>query len=276
MPDLYAVFGNPIAHSRSPWIHAAFAEALGEAMRYEARQAPLEGFSAAARAFFAAGGKGCNVTLPFKEEAFRLADTLTARARAAGAANTLKAEEGGLLGDNTDGAGLIRDLESNLAFVISGRRVLLLGAGGAARGVILPLLMRSPASLVVANRGADKAARLVEEITAFYPGGASFSGGGLDGISGAFDLVINATSASLAGEPLPLPQGVFAPGSLAYDMMYGEAETSFLRQARALGAARGADGLGMLIEQAAESFFLWRGRRPETAPLLRARIFRAD
>ncbi|MCL2075180.1 MAG: shikimate dehydrogenase [Betaproteobacteria bacterium] len=262
MTDLYAVFGNPIAHSKSPYIHTAFASETGEDLRYEARLAPLDGFSKAARQFFAIGGKGCNITVPFKEEAFSLADELTPRARKAGAVNTLKAEAGRLLGDNTDGAGLLADIEQNLAFPVAGRRVLLLGAGGAARGALPALLARQPLCLVIANRGASRAVSLAE----MFQG---VKGMGFADLGGSFDLIINATSASLAGEALPLPTGIFAPGSLAYDMMYGD--TPFLAQARAAGAGMRAHGLGMLIEQAAEAFFFWRGKRPRT-DLLRQKM----
>lgn len=267
MTSLYAVFGNPIAHSRSPRIHTAFATQTGQDLRYEARLAPLDGFADAVQQFMAEGGQGANVTVPFKEEAFRLCDSLSSRARLAGAVNTLSLENGRIRGDNTDGAGLVRDIESNLGFALAGRRILLLGAGGAARGAILPLLERQPASLTVANRSPAKAEALITEFAAESPlplQGSSFAG--LDGQS--FDLIINATSASLGGEALPLPNGLYAPGALAYDMMYGKGETPFLAQARTSGATRLSDGLGMLVEQAAEAFLIWRGIRPETGPLL--------
>ena len=268
MTDRYAVFGNPIAHSKSPRIHALFARQTGQDMAYEALLAPLDGFAATVRAFAAGGGHGANVTVPFKEEAFRLATRLTARAQAAGAVNTLAFRPDGILGDNTDGAGLVRDLEANLGVAIKGRRVLLLGAGGAARGTLLPLLERRPAELFVANRTADKAARLAAEFAPLAPADAVRpQGGGFDDLAGgSFDLVVNATSAGLAAQAVPLPAGVFAPGSLAYEMLYGR-ETPFMAQARSDGA-RVADGLGMLVEQAAEAFALWRGLRPDTAPAL--------
>ncbi len=259
MPDRYAVFGNPVAHSQSPRIHALFAAQTGQDMSYEARLAPLDGFAAAVHAFAAAGGKGANVTVPFKEEAFRLATELTPRARAAGAVNTLSFVDGVLAGDNTDGAGLVRDLKANLGCGLAGQRILLLGAGGAARGVILPLLEEHPVSLTIANRTAEKAARLAAVF--------KVEGGGFDRLAGrSFDLVINATSAGLAAAALPLPATIFAPGSLAYEMLYGRA-TPFMAQARAAGC-RVADGLGMLVEQAAEAFHVWRGVRPATAPVL--------
>lgn len=266
MTDLYAVFGNPVHHSKSPDIHTAFALETGEDLRYEARLAPLDGFSGVVRRFFAEGGKGCNITVPFKEEAFRLADELTPRSRLAQAVNTLKAEGGRLAGDNTDGAGLLADIERNLAFPVANRRVLLLGAGGAARGALPVLLQQKPACLVVANRTAGRAVMLADMFRAegegTIPQGMGFAD--LSDLAGSFDLIINATSASLTQEALPLPAKVFAPGCLAYDMMYGKEETPFLAQARAAGVETRAHGLGMLIEQAAEAFFFWRGKRPRT------------
>jgi shikimate dehydrogenase len=269
MTDRYAVFGNPVAHSKSPYIHALFARERGQAIAYEAILVPRDGFAAAVRTFAAAGGRGANVTLPFKEEAFALATTLSERARAAGAVNTLSFGAGGIAGDNTDGAGLVRDLKSNLGCEPAGKRVLLLGAGGAARGAMLPLLDEAPAELFVANRTADKAERLAAEF-ASRGGAVRPAGGGFEALAGRrFDLVVNATSAGLADAPLPLPAGLFAPDSVAYEMLYGR-ETPFMAQARAGGAARVADGLGMLVEQAAEAFFVWRGVRPQTAPALAA------
>jgi shikimate dehydrogenase len=258
--DRYAVFGNPVAHSRSPRIHALFAAQTGQQMVYEALLAPVGGFAEAMSAFATAGGRGANVTVPFKEEAFRLATELTARARAAGAVNTLSFAGPVIRGDNTDGAGLVRDIVANLGFPIQEKRLLLLGAGGAARGVILPLLDQAPARLVVANRTETKARQLVAD----FPG---IAGCGLNGLDGQqFDLVINATSAGLHGTALPLADGVFGPDCLAYDMVYGR-RTPFMAQASAAGALV-ADGLGMLVEQAAEAFFVWRGIRPDTAPVL--------
>lgn len=265
MSDLYAVFGNPIAHSKSPLIHAAFARSTGQDLIYEARLAPVDGFAAAVAEFVAAGGRGANVTVPFKEEAFRLCDELSPRAARAGAVNTLRFEKCRVFGDNTDGAGLVADIEGNLAFPLPGKRVLLLGAGGAARGVIEPLLAARPAALAIANRSADKA----EALAALFADMAAVDAGDFAKMAGrSFDLVINATSASLSGNVLPLPEGLFAPGALAYDMMYGKGETPFLRQAREQAAAQLADGLGMLVGQAAEAFAVWRGVRPATAPVL--------
>lgn len=272
--DRYAVIGNPIAHSKSPQIHAAFARQTGEALSYEALLGPLDGFAATVAAFRAAGGRGMNVTVPFKLEAHALADRLTPRAAAAGAVNTLAFGDD-ILGDNTDGAGLVRDITANLGCAIAGRRVLLLGAGGAARGALLPLLAAAPAALTIANRTEAKAADLAAGFRAQQPD-AALDACGFAALAGRrFDLVINATAASLADQAPPLPPGLYADGALAYDMMYGRGDTPFLAAARADGAARLADGLGMLVEQAAESFLLWRGLRPDTAPVLadlRARL----
>lgn len=262
MTDRYAVFGNPIAHSKSPLIHAAFARQTGQDLRYEALLAPLDGFRAALLAFRDAGGAGANVTVPFKEQAHALATRLTPRAEAAGAVNTLKFEGDEMLGDNTDGIGLVRDLVDNLGIVLARRHILLMGAGGAARGVVLPLLEQGPASLFIVNRTADKARELVARFA-----DPALAGGGYDALaSKQFDVVINATAAGLAGDLPPLPDTVFAPGAWAYELMYGK-DTPFLAFARGAGA-RTADGLGMLVEQAAEAFYLWRGVRPATAPVI--------
>ena len=265
MSDRYGVFGHPVAHSKSPAIHAAFAAQCGHDLSYEAILAPLDGFADSLCAFVAAGGRGANVTVPFKEEACRLATRLTPRAAQAGAVNTLAFDSSGMLGDNTDGAGLLRDLSNNLGCRITGQRLLLLGAGGAARGVVGPLLEARPAALVIANRTAARAADLAER----FAGRGPLRACGYPDLAGeSFDLVINATSASLGGETPCLPERVFASGSLAYDMMYGRGETPFLLLARAQGAARLADGLGMLVEQAAEAFRFWRGVLPDSAPVL--------
>lgn len=274
MTDRYAVFGNPVGHSQSPRIHALFAEQTGQDISYEAILAERDGFAAAVATFIAAGpgpARGANVTVPFKEDAFRLATRRTERAEAAGAVNTLGFEAGAIIGDNTDGAGLVRDLKHNLGCDPGGRRILLLGAGGAARGAILPLLLEHPAELVIANRTEATAARLATEF-ARLPGCAIAvkpEGTGLGGLGGrAFDLVINATSAGLSGAALSLPRSIFAPRCVAYEMVYGR-DTHFMVQARDAGC-RVADGLGMLVEQAAEAFFVWRGVRPQTAPVLAA------
>lgn len=265
MTDLYAVIGNPVAQSKSPRIHAEFGRRLGQDLRYEAILAPRDGFAAAVAAFRAAGGKGLNVTVPFKLEAFALATARTERAEQAGAVNTLKFDGASALGDNTDGAGLVGDIEGRLGFAIQGKRVLLMGAGGAARGVVLPILDAEPASLAIANRTVAKACALERRFAGF---GAVEAGDYARLAGRQFDLVINATSASLAGDLPPLPPGVFAPDSLAYDMVYGNAPTRFLSYAREQGAATVADGLGMLLAQAAESFWLWRGVRPDIGPVL--------
>ena len=260
MPDRYAVIGNPVSHSKSPWIHARFARALGEDIEYGAIEAPPQGFVAAVEKFRAAGGKGLNVTLPFKGEAFRYCAGTSARAAAAQAVNTLLLERGAPFGDNTDGVGLVRDLTVNLQRSLRGAQVLLLGAGGAAQGVLGPLAQEAPAAIVIANRTLPRAAALAARV----PGAFAC---GFDGLAGrGFDLVVNATSAGLSGELPPLPRGLFLPGALAYDMVYGR-DTEFLAMARAAGVAA-RDGTGMLVEQAAESFLLWRGRRPETRAVL--------
>ncbi len=265
MTDLYCVFGNPIAHSKSPAIHAAFAAQTGENLRYEARLAAVDGFLGAISALVADGGRGANVTVPFKEEAFRRCDQLSERAARAGAVNTLTFAGGRIAGDNTDGAGLVRDISVNLGCTLAGRRILLLGAGGASRGVIAPLLAGSPAALSIANRSADKARQLAQVFSDL----ARINGGAFGELAGqSFDIVINATSASLSGDSLLLPDGLFASGCLAYDLMYRNGETPFLTQARLAGAAYCADGLGMLVEQAAEAFVVWRGCRPDTVPVL--------
>ena len=265
MAELYAVFGNPIAHSKSPAIHAEFARQTGQAITYEARLAAVDGFKAAISEFQKTGGRGANVTVPFKEEAFQLCSQLSERAALAGAVNTLSFERGSILGDNTDGAGLVRDITRNLGFSVLGKRILLLGAGGAARGVVAPLLAEYPASLFIANRSEEKALGLAP----VFSGIATVDAGNFAKTAGkCFDLVINATSASLSGQALPLPSGLFSAESLAYDMMYGRGETPFMAMARQQGAKACADGLGMLVEQAAEAFFVWRGVRPETESVL--------
>ncbi len=264
MPDQYAVIGNPVAHSKSPQIHAEFARQTGLRLTYERLLAPAESFVATVEAFRSRGGLGANVTLPFKGEACAYADRLSDRARAAQAVNTLKFEDGAIVGENTDGAGLVNDLARNCGCSVTGKRLLLLGAGGAARGVIQPLLELRPARLTIANRTPDKARALAQY---FDSGLEASTYAALAGCQ--FDLVINATSASLTGSQLPLPSRLFAAGALAYDMMYGRGETPFLALARAGGAAALADGLGMLVEQAAEAFFFWRGIRPDTGPVLK-------
>lgn len=267
-PHLYAVFGSPIGHSRSPDIHRRFAEQTGQDLIYTRQEVKAEEFEAAFREFFELGGSGLNITLPLKELAFQLADRTTERARQAAAVNTLKLEEDGrLLGDNTDGVGLVRDLCESLDWQVGDRRVLLLGAGGAVRGVLGPLLAQKPAQLWIANRTAGRAEELAKT---FAPLG-EVHGCGLDSIPAmTFDLIINGTSMSLQGESPLLGQAQLGAETACYDMAYGAEPTAFLRWARENGVSRLADGLGMLVEQAAEAFYLWRGIRPETAPVLRA------
>ena len=271
MPDRYAVIGHPIAHSKSPFIHGLFAQATGQDMVYEAIDGGAEpgGFERALAAFRAAGGRGMNVTLPFKLAALAVADSASEDARLAGAANTLSFEGGRIEARNTDGIGLVRDIEVNLGLPLAGRRVLLLGAGGATRGAVRPIARAGAARIVIANRTADKAETLAVEL-APHLGGVPLVGCGLAalGTQGAFDVVINATSASLDGQAPAVPAGAFAPGALAYDMVYGKGLTPFLRLARQAGCARLADGVGMLVEQAAEAFAAWRGVRPDTREAL--------
>ncbi|RUQ36961.1 MAG: shikimate dehydrogenase [Candidatus Competibacteraceae bacterium] len=266
-PDSYAVMGHPIAHSKSPRIHSLFAAQTGQNLEYRAILVEPGGFAAAARAFRQAGGRGLNVTVPFKQDAWVFADILSARAERAGAVNTLIFEAGGVRGDNTDGPGLVRDLTVNHQYPLAKRRILLLGAGGAARGVLQPLLLERPAQLVIANRTANKARDLVLRFSDLGP----VSGCGLAELAGRqFDLIINATAAGLQDAVPPLPEGVLAAGGWCYDLMYGSEPTAFVRWGQAHGAARSVDGLGMLVEQAAESFRLWRGVWPETEPVIAA------
>lgn len=273
--DLYAVLGNPVAHSRSPFIHARFAAQTGQPVRYERVLAPLDAFEATVRAFAAAGGRGCNVTVPFKFEAWRLARRVSERAALAQAVNVLRfdagagtGEAGGWYGDNTDGIGLVRDLERNAGVVLRGRRMLLVGAGGAGVGVLGPLLAARPAELVMANRTLDKALEAVQRHRAWAgQHGVRLAAAALDGPGTGFDIVINATSSSLGGAAAPVGAEVLHPGSVVVDLMYGPAAEPFLVWARG-HSAQVRDGLGMLVEQAAEAFFVWRGVRPETAPVL--------
>ena len=260
----YCVIGNPVGHSKSPEIHAAFALQTGQQISYERCLAPLDGFKATVSALISAGCRGASVTVPFKLDAAALATVWSPRAAAAGAVNTLMFSDGVISGDNTDGAGLVNDITRNARFGLKGRRVLLLGAGGAARGAILPLLGEGPAELVIANRSRGNAEALAQR---FAAPGRHISACALLEVDGQFDLVINATSASLAGELPPLPAALFTAETLALDMMYGKEPTPFMAFASACGAVS-RDGLGMLVEQAAEAFFLWRGVRPETAAIL--------
>ena len=275
MTDRYAVIGYPIAHSKSPLIHAAFARQTGQDLEYTRILSAPDAFADTVRCFFGDGGQGLNVTVPFKEQAWRLVDAHSPRAATAGAVNTLIRLPGrGLRGDNTDGVGLVRDLTGNHGFDVAGRRVLLLGAGGAARGVLRPLLESGPAELVIANRTLDKAAALVAAVADLESGGAMVRACGLADLGVAdrgpvgFDLIINATSTGLTGAVPSIAPSVLAPGAWTYDMVYADTPTPFCRWGLAQGAARAIDGLGMLVEQAAESFFLWRGMRPETAAVI--------
>lgn len=262
-PDRYAVIGNPVAHSKSPLIHAAFARALGEVLEYGRLLADPAHFEDEVRGFFAAGGRGLNVTVPFKERAWALADEHGPAAAACGAVNTLKPlQGGGLWGDNTDGIGLVRDLQDNHGFDFTGRWVLLLGAGGAVRGVLRPLLDTGLARLTLANRTAARALELARSAADLGP----VQGCGLGELAGqSFDLIVNGTSAGLFGEVPPLPPGCLAAGGWTYDMLYADTPTAFCCWGQAQGAVRALDGLGMLVEQAAESYRLWRGQRPPTA-----------
>lgn len=264
MTERYCVIGNPVAHSKSPLIHAAFAQQTGQHLVYERCLAPLDGFAATVAALVAAGCKGANVTVPFKLEAAALASVLTPRARAAGAVNTLSFLEGEMVGDNTDGAGLVADIVRNAGFPLAGKRVLLLGAGGAARGALLPLLAEGPRALVIANRTVASADALAET---FGSHGVPVTASAFEALDGHFDLIVNATSASLAGALPPLPATIFGTNTLALDMMYGNKPTLFMDFATASGATA-RDGLGMLVEQAAEAFAVWRGVRPATAAIL--------
>lgn len=268
MVERYAVIGNPVQHSQSPWIHARFAAQTGENLCYTRLCAPFDGFAETVRDFVARGGCGCNITVPFKLDAYALADTVSPRAEAAGAVNTLRVDAGGLYGDNTDGVGLVRDIEGNLGVALAGRRVLLLGAGGAARGVLLPLLQAKLGEIVMVNRTAERAAELAHHFAQLAAEvGCQLIGGGEAVARGVFDVVINATAGSLAGELPIFDARVLGTNTLAYDMMYGSQPTVFMHYAQRHGAFT-ADGLGMLVEQAAEAFFVWRGVRPESASVL--------
>lgn len=266
--DCYAVMGNPIAHSKSPQIHRLFAEQTGQRLGYDAILVAIDGFSDAVQRFAEAGGRGLNVTVPFKQEAWARADTLSERAQRAGAANTLSiAAHGRIEGDNTDGVGLVRDLLDNLEVDLGGRTILLLGAGGAARGVLAPLLQQQPSSLHIANRTVSRASDLCTAFSDLGP----LSAGGFDALAGRrFDVIINATAASLDDAVPALPEGVVDAQSACYDMMYARAPTAFMRYARECGCTHAYDGLGMLVEQAAESFRIWRGIVPDTAPVIAA------
>ena len=275
-PDRYAVLGNPVAHSQSPFIHAEFARQTGQHMDYTRVLCAMDGFAQAVRDFAAAGGRGCNVTVPFKFQSAALADLVTPRAALAEAANVLRFDADGWLADNTDGIGLRRDIETQAGRALAGSRVLLVGAGGAGAGVLGPLIEAGPAEVQVINRTPDKAVALVRRHAALAASGhVRLAAGGLDEAGRAFDVVLNASASSLAGAAVPVLATVLKPGALAVDLMYGPPAAAFLTWARAQGA-EARDGLGMLVEQAAEAFFLWRGVRPQTAPVLQRLRARLD
>ncbi|MGF1911428.1 shikimate dehydrogenase [Vibrio kasasachensis] len=263
--DRYAVFGNPIDHSKSPFIHTLFARQTNQSMSYTAELAPVDGFNQTAADFFSHGGRGCNVTVPFKEDAYQFADRLTERAELAGAVNTLKKlDDGIILGDNTDGAGLVQDL-LQYQVPLEEARILVIGAGGAARGVLKPLLDQKPQQLIITNRTLSKAQQLE---TMFQPFGP-IKAVALADVEGPFDVIINSTSASLSGELPEISSSVFASHTCVYDMMYGKGKTTFNLWALEQGVIQAFDGLGMLVGQASESFMLWRGLRPGTKQILR-------
>jgi shikimate dehydrogenase len=264
--DHYAVFGQPISHSKSPRIHRLFADQTGELIDYAAQEVPAEQFKEATAHFFAEGGKGLNCTVPLKELAWQYANQLTERARLAKAVNTLACQlDGSILGDNTDGMGLVKDLTINHGIPLKGAKILILGAGGASRGIVLPLLEQQPSALVIVNRTSDKAAAIAADFATLgsvracdYP----------SLVNQQFDLIINATSASLSGELPPLPAALLSTGGSCYDLAYANQATAFVKWGLANNAAKSLDGLGMLVEQAAEAFYVWRGVRPHTAPVI--------
>ena len=266
--DHYCVMGNPVAHSKSPWIHARFAALTGQRIEYGRRLIPMDGFVSALQAFQAEGGKGCNITVPFKFEAATLLSRRSARAALAGACNTLRFDGGFIVGDNTDGVGLVADIQRNAGVALAGLAVLLVGAGGASAGVLGPLIDARPRRIVIVNRTPEKARTLVTSHAALAEAsGVALSCAGLDQANGVFDVVINATASSLHGGGVPVPATVLKPGALAYDMMYGPAARDFMAWAQAHGAVA-RDGLGMLVEQAAEAFHVFRGVRPPSAQVL--------
>jgi shikimate dehydrogenase len=268
MTDRYAVIGNPIVQSKSPLIHSAFAQVTGQDIDYGKLLCPLGEFTATVDAFRASGGRGMNVTAPFKLEAFAYATDLAPSAQMAGAVNAMKFEGDKVYAENFDGVGLLRDVVQNLSCPLQGRRVLILGAGGATRGALLPLLAEQPAELVIVNRTLAKAQELAALAQQHQTGQVPVQGLGYDAVQGAFDVVLNASSSSLTAELPPLPASVFAPGCLAYDLTYGKGLTPFLKLAHQAGVTRLADGVGMLAEQAAEAFAWWRGVRPDTAAVI--------
>lgn len=266
--DFYCVMGNPVQHSRSPWIHTRFAELTGQSLQYDKRLVPLDGFADAMRAFMEEGGRGCSVTVPFKFDAAKLATHCSERAKLAQASNTLHIVDGQIFADNTDGVGLVNDIQRNAGLALQGREVLLIGAGGAASGVLAPLLQAGPAKLTVANRTLSKAADLVARHAALaLQNETELRASDLQGLTESFDVVINASASSLSGAGVPVAASTLKPGALAYDMMYGDAAQGFLTWAHAHGAV-GRDGLGMLVEQAAQAFHIWRGVLPPAQQVL--------
>lgn len=265
MTDRYAVFGNPLGHTKSPQIHTAFAAQFGEDMSYGKVEAPLDGFPTAVRRFFDEGGLGLNVTVPFKVEAHDLADDRLSAAAICGASNCLKIEGRKILAENFDGAGLLRDVIENIGVPVSGARILLLGAGGAARGTVVPFLTGGAESITIANRSLDKAEALCDQLAQY---GALKPARPTD-IADGYDIILNSTSASLTGQGLPISEAAFSSARLAYDLVYGKGKTPFLADAERAGAAQIADGVGMLVEQAAEAFVWWRGKRPDTGPVIK-------
>ncbi len=264
--DSYAVFGNPIRHSKSPQIHSLFAAQTGESLKYRAHRVPEGKFAQAARQFFKNGGRGLNITVPFKVDAYEFADVLSIRAREAGAVNTLALQDDGeIYGDNTDGVGLVRDMHDNLGWDLQNKRILLLGAGGAVRGVLGPLLRQNPSHVVISNRTVERAQTLARQ----FGSDGKVRACSFESLrSNQYDLVINGTSASMEGELPPLPDQLLSDEACCYDMMYSAEPTPFMRWAAAEAAWAVSDGLGMLVEQAAESFCIWRGVRPETREVI--------
>lgn len=266
--DRYCVMGNPVEHSKSPWIHARFAELTGENVEYTRRLVPLDGFAQAIAAFRAEGGKGCNITVPFKFQAAEVATDETPRAKLAQASNILVLRDDGIHADNTDGAGLVNDLQRNAGVALAGRDILLVGAGGAASGVLGPLIEAAPRSIAVTNRTPEKARSLAARHAALAAlHGVELHSPAMDAMDGAYEVVLNATAASMAGAGVPIAASVLKPGALACDLMYGPATDGFMAWARDNGATP-RDGLGMLVEQAAEAFLIWRGVRPPSAQVL--------
>jgi len=265
MTDLYAVMGNPIHHSKSPQIHEQFAEQCKQDLVYSAMLVPIDGFENAVKEFFKGKGKGLNITVPFKEEAYKMADSLTERAQTAQAVNTLMLQDdGSILGDNTDGAGLVGDLTLNNQVDLTGKRILVIGAGGAVRGILQPFLGQSPKSITIANRTFEKAQNLANSFSEFGPIRAAK----FDDLDGPFDVIINGTSASLNGDLPPISSNVIGSKTVVYDMMYAKQLTNFLEWAKSQGAEKVLDGLGMLVGQAAVSFELWRNHRPDSSAVL--------